>query len=51
MNLAAMLLFFIWVSIVIFLMFAWVLMTIGNESKLIEDELVELDELDRDNIF
>ena len=51
MNLAAMLLFFIWVSIVVFLMFGWVLMTIGNESKLIEDELVELDELDRDNIF
>jgi len=51
MNLAAMLLFFIWVSIVIMVMFGWILMTIGNESQLIEDELVELDELDRDNIF
>jgi len=51
MNLAAMLLFFIWVSIVIMVMFGWILMTIGNESVLIEDELIELDELDRDNIF
>jgi hypothetical protein len=51
MNLAALLLFIVWISIVIFVMFGWVLMTIGNESKLIEDELVELDELDRDNIF
>ena len=51
MNLAALLLFFIWVSIVIMVMFGWILMTIGNESQLIEDELIELDELDRDNIF
>jgi hypothetical protein len=51
MNLAAMLLFIIWISIVIMVMFGWILMTIDNESKLIEDELVELDELDRDNIF
>ena len=51
MNLAAMLLFFIWVSIVIMVMFGWILMTIGNESKYIEDEFIELDELDRDNIF
>ena len=26
-------------------------MTIGNESQIIEDESIELDELDRDNIF
>ncbi len=51
MNLAAMLLFGIWVSIVVFLMFGWILMTISDESQIIEDELVELDELDRDNIF
>jgi hypothetical protein len=51
MNLAAMLLFFIWVSIVVMVMFGWILMTIGNESVLIEDESIELDELDRDNIL
>ena len=51
MNLAAMLLFGIWISIVVMVMFGWLLMTIGNESKLIEDEFIELDELDRDNIF
>ena len=51
MNLAAMLLFFIWVIIVVMVMFGWILMTIGNESVLIEDESIELDELDRDNIL
>ena len=51
MSLASGILFFIWVSIVVAVMFSWILMTIGNESRGIEDELVELDELDRDNIF
>ena len=51
MTLASGLLFFIWVSFVVMAMFGWILMTIGNESRGIEDELVELDELDRDNIF
>ena len=51
MTLASGLLFFIWVSIVVCVMLGWILMTIGNESRGIEDELVELDELDRDNIF
>ena len=46
-----MLLFIIWISIVVMVMFGWILMTISDESLLIEDELVELDELDKDNIF
>ncbi len=51
MTLASGLLFFIWVSIVVCVMLGWILMTIGTTSRGIEDELVELDELDRDNIF
>ena len=46
-----MLLFVVWISICVVAVGGWLLMTIGDESKLIEDESIELDELDRDNIF
>ena len=53
MNLASFVMFFIWCSMVVILIMAWLLMAIGNEKNLIEDDFVEieLDEVDIDNIM
>jgi hypothetical protein len=53
MTLASFILFVVWVSFVILMIMGWLLMTIGNESNLIEDEFVEihLDEVDVDNVM
>ena len=51
--LASFILFVVWVSFVVMMIMGWLLITIGNESNLIEDEFVEihLDEVDVDNIL
>ena len=53
MTLASFVMFVVWVSFVILMIMGWLLMTIGNESNLIEDEFVEinLDEVDVDNVM
>ena len=51
--LASFILFVVWVSFVVMVIMGWLLITIGNESNLIEDEFVEihLDEVDVDNVM
>ena len=51
--LASFILFVVWLSFVVILIMGWLLMAIGNESNLIEDEFVEihLDEVDVDNVM
>ena len=44
MNLAAMLLFGIWVSIVVMVMFGWILMTIGKQDKSIYSDWDDMDD-------
>ena len=54
MNLAAMIMFMIWCSIVFVAIGGWAFMTITRQDKSMynwDDESIELDELDRDNIF
>ena len=53
MTLASFILFVVWLSFVVLLIMGWLLMAIGNESNLIEDEFVEihLDEVDVDNVM
>jgi len=52
-TLASFILFVVWSSFVVLLIMGWLLMAIGNESNLIEDEFVEihLDEVDVDNVM
>ena len=53
MSLAGFVMFFVWMSFVVMMIMGWLLMAIGNESNLIEDEFVEieLDEVDIDNVL
>ena len=51
MNLAALLLFLIWVWICVFVMIAWFLKSTFESLDEIDIEKIELDELDRDNVI